>query len=47
MIQANEGLLKNQVKKHNMVMFSIFFKIEVCSVYSLESPQFGDSYEYT
>ena len=30
-----------------MAIFSIFFNIKVCCVFSLESPRRGDSYEYT
>ena len=30
-----------------MAIFSIFFNINVCCVFSLESPRRGDSYEYT
>ena len=30
-----------------MNIFSILLKIEVCCVFSLESPHQGDSYEYT
>ena len=29
-----------------MIIFSIFYKIKVCCVYSLESPRRGDSNEY-
>ena len=29
------------------ILFSIFYKIIVCWVYSLESPRRGDSNEYT
>ena len=28
-------------------IFSIFFNMKVCCVFSLESPRRGDSYEYT
>ena len=30
-----------------MAIFSIFYNIKVCCVFSLESPRRGDSYEYT
>ena len=30
-----------------MDIFSIFLNMNVCSVFSLESPHRGDSYEYT
>ena len=30
-----------------MAIFSIFFNIKVCCVFSLESPRRGDPYEYT
>ena len=36
-----------EVKKHNIVIFSIFFKIKLCCVYSLELSHQGDSYKYT
>ena len=32
---------------HNSVIFSIFFNMKVCCVFSLESPHRGDSNEYT
>ena len=31
----------------NRDIFSIFFDMKVCCVFSLESPHRGDSYEYT
>ena len=37
----------NQVRRHNKDIFSIFFNMKVCCVFSLESPQRGDSNEYT
>ena len=32
---------------HNRDIFSIFFNMKVCCVFSLESPHRGDSNEYT
>ena len=32
---------------HNKDIFSIFFNMKVCYVFSLESPHRGDSNEYT
>ena len=32
---------------YNINIFSIFFNMKVCCVFSLESPQRGDSNEYT
>ena len=32
---------------HNKDIFSVFFNMKVCCVFSLESPHRGDSYEYT
>ena len=46
-VWTNESWLYSQIKKHNMVIFSIFFLIKVCCVYSLKSPHRGNSYEYT
>ena len=45
--RANECLSQPQVKRHIMDIFSIFFNMKVCCVFSLESPHGGDSYEYT
>ena len=36
-----------QVRRYNRDVFSIFFNIKVCCVFSLESPHRGDSNEYT
>ena len=36
-----------QVKRHNMDTFSIFFNMKVCCVFSLESSHRGDSNEHT
>ena len=46
-IRAVEGLLLCQVKRHNRNIFSMFFNMKVYCVFSLESPQRGDSNEYT
>ena len=35
------------VRQHNKDIFSIFIKIKVCCVLSLELPHWGDSNEYT
>ena len=40
-------LIIAQSQRHNRDIFSIFFNMEVCCVFSLESPQWGDSNEYT
>ena len=34
------------VKRHNRDIFSIFFNMNVCCVFSLESPHRGDFNEY-
>ena len=39
--------MNSQVRRHNRDIFSIFFNMKVYSVFSLESPQRGDSNEYT
>ena len=36
-----------QVRWYNRDVFSIFFNMKVCCVFSLESPHQGDSNEYT
>ena len=46
-VQAIEGLLKSQVRRHNRDTFSFFFNMKVYCVFSLESPQRGNSNEYT
>ena len=46
-VRTIEGLLLSQVRRHNMVIFSIFFNMKVYCVFSLESPQRGDSNDYT
>ena len=40
-------LIQCQVRRHKRNIFSIFFKMKVYCVFSLESPQRGDSNEYT
>ena len=47
MVRAIVGLLQSQVRRHNKDIFSIFFNMKVYCVFSLESPQRGDSNEYT
>ena len=46
-VRASECYLLRQVMRHNRDIFSIFFNIKVCCVFSLESPHRGDSNEYT
>ena len=40
-------LIIAQVRRHNRYIYSIFFNMNVCCVFSLESPHRGDSNEYT
>ena len=42
-VQAIECQSKWQVRRHKRDIFSIFYKIKVCCVFSLESPHRGDS----
>ena len=46
-VRANEGWLQRQVRTLNRDIFSIFFNMKVCCVFSLESPHRGDFNEYT
>ena len=46
-VRANECLSQRQDRRHNRVIFSSFSNIIICCVFSLESPQRGDSNEYT
>ena len=46
-VRANEGLLQSQLWRDNRHTFSIVFNMKVYCVFSLESPQPGDSNEYT
>ena len=46
-VRAIEALLKSQVRKNNTEIFSMFFSMKIFCVFSLESPQRGDSNEYT
>ena len=46
-VRANECYSLHQVRRHNRGIFSIFFNIKVCCVFSIESPHRGDSNEYT
>ena len=46
-VRAYEGSSKRQVRRHNRDIFSIFFNVKVCCLFSLESPYQGDSNEYT
>ena len=41
------GLIMRQVRWYNRDVFSIFFNMKVYCVFSLESPQRGNSNEYT
>ena len=45
--RANECDSLPQVRGTNWVIFSIFFNMKVCCVFSLESPHRGDSNENT
>ena len=45
-VWATEGLLQSQVRRHYRDIFSIFFNMKVYCVFTLESPQRGDSNEY-
>ena len=46
-VRAIEGLLLSQVRRHNRDILFIFISMKVYCVFSLESPQRGDSKEYT
>ena len=46
-VLANERLSQCQVRRHNRDIFSVFFNMKVCCMFSLESPHRGDSNEYT
>ena len=46
-VRATEGLLKSHIRRHIRDIFSIFFNMKVYCVFSSESPQRGDSNEYT
>ena len=46
-VRANECYSLRQVRRHNKDIFSIFFNIKVCRVFSLESPHRDDSNKYT
>ena len=46
-VRANERQSLRQFRRHNRHIFSIFFNMKVCCVFSLESPRLGDSNEYT
>ena len=45
-VRAIEGFLWGQIRRHNRDTFSVFFNIKVYCVFSLESPQRGDSNVY-
>ena len=45
-VRAIESLLLSQVRRHNRDILFIFFSMKVYCVFSLESPQRGDSNEY-
>ena len=45
-VRANE-LIIAPAKMHNRDIFSIFFNMIVCCLFSLESPHLGDSNVYT
>ena len=40
-------LIEFQTRRHNRDIFSIFFNMKVCCVFSLELSHRGDSNEYT
>ena len=46
-VRVKECESKTQVSRPNQNIFSIFYKMKVCCVFSLESPHRGDSNEYT
>ena len=45
-VRAIECYSKLQVRRHNRDIFSIFFNMKVCCVFSLKSPHRGDFNEY-
>ena len=45
-VRAIEGLLQSQARRNNRDILSIFFNMKVYCVFSLESPQRGDSNKY-
>ena len=46
-IRANECYSLRQVGRHNRAVFSIFFNMQVCCVFTLESSYRGDSNDDT
>ena len=46
-VGANECQSLHQVRRYHINIFSIFFNMKVCCVFSLESPRQGDSNEHT
>ena len=46
-VRANECLSYRRIRRHKRHIFSIFYNIKVCCMFSLESPHRGDSNEYT
>ena len=46
-VRANECCSLRQVRRHNKNIFSMFFNMKACCLFSLESPHRGDSNEYT
>ena len=46
-VRANECKSLRQAMRHKRAIFSIFFNMKVCCVFSLESPHRGGSNEYT
>ena len=46
-IRANECQSQRQVRRNHRDFVSIFFNMEICCVFSLESHHRGDSNEYT
>ena len=47
MFETNECQSSRQARRYNRNIFSVFFSMKVCYVFSLESPHRGDSNEYT
>ena len=46
-VRVNECQSERQVMRRNRYIFSIFYNMKVCCVFSLESLHQGDSYGYT
>ena len=46
-VRANVCYSLRKVRRRKRDIFSIFFNMEICNLFSLESPHRGDSNEYT